>query len=267
MIRQPVVSGQFYPNEIGQLKEQLNSYIDKDCKKSDVLGVISPHAGYMFSGRVAGHVFSQINIPDNIIILAPNHTGYGPPYSVWPDGSWRTPMGDVNIDEELVDRLVSSSDVLTKDYDAHKQEHSAEVILPFLQYLNPEIKIVVIVVMSRKLEELKELGRCISRVINDSISNTLVVASSDMTHQEPEASANKKDKIAIDEIIKLNEDGLYEKVNELDISMCGVYPTISMMTCSKERGASSANLVKYETSGKTTGDYDRVVGYAGVIIK
>ena len=267
MIRQPVVSGQFYPDDVDQLKKQLNSYVDKDCKKSDVLGVIAPHAGYMFSGRVAGCVFSQINIPDNIIILAPNHTGYGQPYSVWPDGSWRTPMGDVNVDEDLVDRLVSSNEALTKDYDAHRQEHSAEVILPFLQYINPEIKIVVIVVMSKELEKLKELGRCISRVIKDSRSNTLVVASSDMTHQESEASANKKDKIAIDEVINLDEDGLYEKVNEMDISMCGVYPTISMMTCSKERGASSANLAMYETSGKTTGDYGHVVGYAGVIIK
>lgn len=267
MVRQPAVAGQFYPGNLNKLKEQLNGFIDSECEKIHVLGAISPHAGYIYSGRVAGSVFSQIKAPDTAIILAPNHTGYGTHYSVWPDGAWRTPMGDVSIDEDLADRLVFACDLLTKDYDAHIYEHSAEVILPFLQHINPKIKIVVIVIMSRQLNELKEIGRCISGVIKDYRPDTLLVASSDMTHQESESSANKKDKMAIDEILKLNEDGLYNKVEEMDISMCGVYPAISMLVCSKERGASSASLTKYETSGKTTGDYNRVVGYAGVIVK
>lgn len=267
MIRQPAVAGYFYPKEINELKNQLDGLIDADCEKADVLGAISPHAGYIFSGRVAGAVFSCINIPNNIIILAPNHTGYGPPYSIWPDSAWHTPLGDVNVDEDLVEELTSSCDLLTKDYEAHLEEHSAEVIVPFLQYINPRVKIVVIVIGGRSLSELKRIGICIFKVIKDAHPDALVIASSDMTHQEPEEYANKKDNIAIKEIIALNEDGLYKKVREMGISMCGIFPTISMLVCSKERGASTATLVRYETSAKTTGDYNNVVGYAGVIVR
>ncbi len=267
MIRKPVVAGQFYPDDVNELKKQLESFIDAEAKKSNALGIVSPHAGYMYSGRVAGSAFSQVNVPDTVIILAPNHTGYGTPYSIWPDGTWQTPLGNVTVDNELVNLLTSECNLLSKDYEAHQFEHSAEVIIPFLQHLNPKIKIAVIVVMSRNINELKELGKSLSTVIKNYAPNALVVASSDMTHQESQESANRKDKIAIEEIIKLDEKGLYDKVEEMDISMCGIYPTVSMLVCSKERGASTARLTRYETSGETTGDYDHVVGYAGVIVK
>lgn len=267
MIRQPAVAGQFYPGNLNELTEELDSYVEKGHEKVNAYGVVCPHAGYIYSGRVAGSVFARINVPDTVIILAPNHTGYGQEFSIWPEGSWHTPLGDVKIDEDLVDKLVCDSDLLIKDYDAHKYEHAAEVILPFLQYKNPKLKVVVIVIMSRSLNKLKKLGKSISKVISDIRPDTLMVASSDMTHQESETSANKKDKIAINEIIKLDEVGLFNKVSENDISMCGVCPAVSMLVFAKERGASSAYLTKYETSGETTGDYTHVVGYAGIIVK
>ena len=267
MIRKPAVAGQFYPADVNKLNEQLESFMDTEADKSAALGVISPHAGYMYSGRVAGSAFSRINVPDTVIILAPNHTGYGEPYSIWPDGSWQTPLGNVIVDTELVDQLTSECNLLSNDYEAHLFEHSAEVIIPFLQHINPKVKIAVIVIMSRNINELKELGKSLSTVIKNYAPNALVVASSDMTHQESQGSANRKDKIAIDEIIKLDENGLYDKVKSVGISMCGISPAISMLVCSKERGASTAILTKYETSGETSGDYNHVVGYAGVIIK
>lgn len=267
MIRQPIVAGQFYPAEMTELQRQLDGFVDKGYEKVNALGVISPHAGYVFSGGVAGSVFSRINVPGTVVILAPNHTGRGPRYSVWPDGSWRTPLGDTRVDEDLADRLVSGCALLTRDYDAHLQEHSAEVILPFLQHTTPEVRIVVIVVMSSVLDELKELGRCIATAVKGGRADTLVVASSDMTHQESEVSANKKDKAAIDEVVRLDEDGLYERVRGMDISMCGVHPSVSMLVSAKERGATSACLTRYATSGAVTGDYRHVVGYAGVIVQ
>lgn len=267
MIREPVVAGQFYPADPVKLKKDLNKLVVSDSEKMDVFGVVCPHAGYIYSGRVAGSVFSKINVPDTVVILAPNHTGYGTDFSIWPEGSWNTPLGETSIDGDLTDRIVSDCDLVEEDYDAHMHEHSAEVILPFLQYCNPNVKIVVIVVRSRSLDGLKKVGKSISSIVKNFCPETLVVASSDMTHQEPEKSANMKDKIAIDEIVKMDEDGLYREVNSLGITMCGVNPTVSMLVCSKDRGASSASLIKYETSGKTSGDYDHVVGYAGIVVK
>ncbi len=267
MIRQPVVAGTFYPSDAVTLRAQIEGFVDKGCKKEKALGIVAPHAGYMYSGKVAGAVYSHSIIPETALILAPNHSGYGPPCSIWPDGSWRTPLGDVPIDVELVQELVSECDLLEKDKDAHKAEHAAEVMVPFLQYFNPRIKLAVIVISSGNLNELKTIGTSISSALRRLRPDALVVASSDMTHYESQQSANKKDKMAIDEILALNEDGLYGKVLGMNISMCGIFPAISMLVCSKGRGAKAGELVLYKTSGDTTGDYDQVVGYAGIIIR
>ncbi len=267
MIRQPVVAGQFYQSDPVKLRSDLDSLISVRDEKTDALGVISPHAGYMYSGNVMGDLFSRINAPDTAIILAPSHTGMGAPYSVWPGGAWITPLGESKVETGLVDKLVSACSLLEKDCDAHLQEHSAEVILPFLQYINPGIKIVVIVICSRSLRDLKEIGKAVSGVVKEHCPKALVVASSDMTHQEPAESAEKKDNIALGQVFALNEDGLHEKVTGMHITMCGVSPSVSMLACSKERGASRAYLTKYENSGYATGDYRSVVGYAGVIVQ
>lgn len=267
MVRLPAVSGSFYPGNREELIDTLKALIDDDLEKKKVFGAISPHAGYVYSGQVMGNVFSRIEVPDSVVILAPNHSGLGPPYSVWPEGCWKTPLGESPTDEELVDEFIESCDLLEKDTKAHSKEHSAEVILPFLQYLNPQVKIVVIVIRSNDLDDMKIIGRTIGQILNNLRTSALVVASSDMTHYESQQEANKKDMSAIAEITALKEEGLYNVVRESNITMCGAYPAIAMMVCSKERGATKAELVKYTTSGDVTKDYDQVVGYAGIIVE
>ena len=267
MVRPPVVSGSFYPGSKDKLIEELKTLIDDKLEKRKVLGAISPHAGYMYSGRVMGAVFSKIEVPDSVVILAPNHTGCGAPYSIWPEGSWETPLGEISIDEELVSKILNSCNLLDKDKEAHVREHSAEVILPFLQYFNPQVRIVVIVIKSGNFNDLEIIGKSIGHVLKSISPSALVVASSDMTHYESQQSASKKDKSAIAEIVALNEEALYNVVQESNITMCGVHPAISMIVCSKERSATKAELIRYETSGDTTGDYDQVVGYAGIIVE
>lgn len=266
MIRQPAVAGSFYNSNAVQLKKDIESFVIEDCEKQKVLGIISPHAGYVYSGRVAGNLYSRIKIPDTVVILAPNHTGYGVPYSIWPGGSWRTPLGDVAVDEELIEELVRACDLLEKDKEAHLYEHAAEVQIPFIQYFNTYIKIVVVVISSGNIENLKHIGKSLSQVLQKLRPDTLVVASSDMTHYESQVSANRKDRIAINEILALNEDTLYSKVHSMHITMCGIYPAFIMLTCSKRRRAKKAELVRYETSGDITGNYDHVVGYAGIMV-
>src|SRR5574337_772024 len=266
MIRQPAVAGSFYSRYAVQLKSDIEGFVIKDGKKQAVLGIVSPHAGYMYSGRVAGNLYSRIKIPNTVVILAPNHTGYGVPYSIWPGGSWRTPLGDVKVDEEVVDELVRVCDLVEKDRESHLYEHAAEVQIPFIQYFNPHSKIIAMVISARNIADLKNIGKNLSQVLRKLRPDALVVASSDMTHHESQASANRKDKIAIDEVLALNEDSLYSKVHDMHITMCGIYPTVTMLACSKKRGAKEAELVRYETSGDITGDYDQVVGYAGIMI-
>lgn len=264
--RQPAVAGSFYSSNAIQLKNDIAGFVIRDCDKQAVLGIISPHAGYVYSGRVAGSLYSRIKIPDTVVILAPNHTGYGVPYSIWPGGQWHTPMGDVKVDEEVVEELVRVCNLLEKDQQAHLYEHAAEVQIPFIQYFNPHIEIVVLVISARNLADLKNIGKHLSQVLKKLRPGALVIASSDMTHHESQASAGRKDKIAIGEVLALNEDTLYSKVHEMNITMCGIYPAVTMLVCSKERGAKKAELVRYETSGDITGDYDHVVGYAGIMV-
>lgn len=265
--RQPAVAGSFYPGNAIQLLASIEGYTTIVTEKQSVLGVVSPHAGYQYSGRVAGELYSRITIPDTVVIIAPNHTGYGVPYSLWPGGSWHTPLGNVEVHEEIVAELARSCDILEKDREAHLYEHAAEVQIPFLQHFNPSVKIVVMVISSHNISDLRYIGMSLSRVLQRLSPHSLVVASSDMTHYEPQVDANKKDKIAINEILSLNEDDLYNKVHALGITMCGICPAFIMLVCSKARGATKAELVRYETSGDTTGDYNAVVGYAGIIIR
>ena len=267
MYRSPIASGSFYPGNQEELESVLKTLMEDCPQRQKALGAISPHAGYVYSGRVMGSVFSRIEVPETVVILAPNHTGRGASFSVWPEGPWRTPLGDTSIDEELVNEILNRCELIEKDKVAHQNEHSAEVILPFLQYRNPQVKIVVIVVRSGNFEDLSTVGKSIGDALNKIRPDTLVVASSDMTHYESQQSADKKDKSAIAEIVALREEGLYRVVREQCISMCGVSPVISMMVCSKERDAAKAELIKYETSGEASGDYKQVVGYAGIIVE
>jgi len=253
MIRVPVVSG-------------IEGMVDEKAVKEEIIGLISPHAGYIYSGPVAGAVISRIKFKDTFIILGPNHTGIGKPCSIMTEGIWKTPLGEVEIDSELGKQILATSSYLQEDYAAHEFEHSIEVQLPFLQYFKPDIKLVPIILAYSNGAIYKEIGREIAKAVKDLNREVVIIASSDMTHYEPQESAQRKDTQAIEAILDLNEDELLKRVDELNITMCGYAPTVSLISAARELGATGAELVKYQTSGDTTGDYSNVVGYAGIVI-
>lgn len=267
-IRKPVVAGQFYPSSSEQLKKQIELLIDNKTAKKDAIACMLPHAGYVYSGKVAGQTLSEINIKDTVILLGPNHTGYGAQFSIMTEGVWQTPLGDVTIDSALAKEILQNSKYLKEDTLAHVSEHSLEVELPFLQYFKEDFKIVPIAFLADEVGALKNVGIEIARVIRrlGKEGTITIVASSDMTHYEPKKDAQRKDKEAITAILELNEDKLVEKISELRISMCGYAPVIVMISLAKALGAKSGRLVKYATSGDITGDTDSVVGYAGIVV-
>jgi AmmeMemoRadiSam system protein B len=267
MTRNPVVAGQFYPASASELKRMLKGMIDEKAKKEEAIGLIAPHAGYVYSGPVAGATISRIKFKDSFIIMGPNHTGSGRPFSIMAEGRWKTPLGEVEIDSALARKILASSRYLEEDSSAHRGEHSIEVQLPFLQYFSTDFKLVPIVLGYAGGAIYKEIGKAIAKGIKESGRKAVIIASSDMTHYEPQASAQKKDTQAIEAILKLDEDELLKRVEELDITMCGYAPAVSLIVAAKELGAKGAELVKYQTSGDTTGDYSSVVGYAGIIIQ
>jgi len=266
MVRNPVVAGQFYPGSAAELRAMIEMMVDDKAAKQEVVGLVSPHAGYIYSGPVAGAVISRVKFKDTFVIMGPNHTGMGQPLSIMTKGVWKTPLGEVEVDAELAQRILKASSHLTEDHIAHQFEHSIEVQLPFLQYFKPDIKIVPISLAYARSELYKQIGQGIAQAVKDSGKEVVIMASSDMTHYEPQDSAQHKDTQAIEAILELNEDELLRRVEELNISMCGYAPTVSLIAATKELGATGAELVKYQTSGDTTGDYSAVVGYAGIII-
>lgn len=267
-IRQPQVAGQFYPSSSQELKNQIKALIDKQADKRDIIACMLPHAGYIYSGSVAAETVSRINIKNKVILLGPNHTGYGARYSIMPQGWWQTPLGEIRIDSELAGEILNRSKYLESDNTAHTYEHSLEVELPFLQYFKNDFEIVPIVFLSDELEILKEIGGEIASAIKERNikDSTIIVASSDMTHYESQDEAEKKDKEAIQAILELNADKLIERIRRLNISMCGYAPAITMISAAKLLGAKTAKLIKYQTSGDVTGDKSSVVGYAGIIV-
>ena len=267
MIRNPVVAGQFYPEAPSQLKAMIEGMVDEKAIKEDVIGLISPHAGYIYSGPVAGAAISRIKFKDTFIILGPNHTGRGKPLSIMTQGVWKTPLGEVELDSQLGKQILATSSHLEEDSMAHQYEHSIEVQLPFLQYFKRDIKLVPIILAYASGATYKEIGKELAKAVKDLNREVVIIASSDMTHYEPQESARRKDTQAIEAILDLNEDELLKRVDELDISMCGYAPATCLISAAKELGATGAELVKYQTSGDTTGDYTSVVGYAGIIIK
>ena len=269
IIRQPQVAGQFYPSSRQELKNQIGTLIDKKADKSDVIACVLPHAGYMYSGAVAGKTVSRINLKDKIILLGPNHTGYGARFSMMTEGSWQTPLGEIKIDAHLAKEILKRSKYLEDDASAHRYEHSLEVELPFLQYFKSDFEIVPIIFLSDEFELLKEIGREIAYTLKELNikDSTLIVASSDMTHYEPQIQAQKKDKEAIEAILELNEDRLIKRIQDLNISMCGYAPVIAMLSAAKLLGAKAGKLIQYQTSGDVTGDKSSVVGYAGIIVQ
>ncbi|MFN7170683.1 MAG: AmmeMemoRadiSam system protein B, partial [Candidatus Omnitrophota bacterium] len=247
-IRYPCVAGQFYPGEKHSLIKLLDKLIPKNLPQGKALGIVSPHAGYIYSGRVAGEIFGRIKIPEKIVLIGPNHTGRGVRFSIMTRGKWLTPLGEVKIDEEMAQLILKGSNYLEEDYLAHRYEHSLEVQLPFIQYFKEDFSIVPIILTDADLTIYQEIGKGLASSLNSWKENLLFIASSDMTHYEPQEEAEKKDKLAMEAILSLKEDLLFERINRYNISMCGYAPCIVMLSAVKALGAKSAALVKYETS-------------------
>jgi len=271
ILRRPAVAGRFYPGNADDLRSEASAYLsDANSARREipkpVIGCIAPHAGYVYSGHVAGAVFARIEVPRRCVVLCPNHTGMGRALAVMSEGAWQTPLGDVPIDGELAAALKARFPALNEDLAAHLVEHAVEVELPFLLLRQPELRIVPIALGTREFETLEQLGLALADVIAAQIDPVLIVASSDMNHYESDAVTRVKDHRAIERILTLDPRGLFDVVTQQDISMCGLGPAVVMLTAARQLGARSAELVRYATSGDISGDRERVVGYAGVIV-
>ncbi len=266
MIREPVVSGQFYPAGKKELSEIINSLAPPETSKISAKGIILPHAGYIYSGRVTATTVSKVLARKRLIILGNNHTGFGPDFGLWDKGSWLTPLGKIDIDEELAKLILSKGELITEDFLAHKAEHSIEVQLPILSQLFGDFKFVPIACGISKLEKYTQAASQIYEAIKAIKNEILLVASTDLTHYEPEATARRKDREVIEAIVNLDEQSLIRKVNSQNITMCGVAPVAVLISCLKKLGAKKSQVALYQTSADTTGDFSSVVGYVGMII-
>jgi AmmeMemoRadiSam system protein B len=269
-LRHPAVAGRFYPGKPDKLRHDLEEYLGPDPgaadKAANALGCVVPHAGYVYSGHVAGAVYRRLPARTSYIILCPNHTGRGAPVAMMSNGAWLTPLGEVAIDTTLASSLRHACHLVMEDAAAHADEHSLEVQLPFLQHLQKDFRFVPIAIGVGGYAVLESLGRGLAQAVRGGEKPLLMIASSDMNHYEPDGITRVKDRKAIDRILALDPEGLYDVIRREDISMCGYGPTIAMLTAAKELGAAKAELVKYATSADTSGDRSAVVGYAGIIV-
>jgi MEMO1 family protein len=281
-VRTPAVAGRFYPGRAEELLREVREFTSTG--KSPIatgriaaIGCVAPHAGYIYSGGVAGAVYSRLEIPQRCVILCPNHTGKGRPLAIMTSTAWQTPLGEVAADADMGTRLLRRFPALQEDSAAHRAEHAIEVQLPFLQAQQPALNIAPIAIGTSDFDVLRGLGEALADVIadrheedrheEDQDEKVLIIASSDMNHYESDEITRVKDHKAIERVLAMDARGLWEVVMNEDISMCGFGPTIVMLTAAKILGATSATLVKYATSGDVSGDYGSVVGYAGLIVE
>jgi AmmeMemoRadiSam system protein B len=266
MQRQSAVAGQFYPGGESQLKAELSQQIPDSSTHRSVKGIISPHAGYVYSGAIAGKLYSGIYIPDTVLIIGPNHHGSGAAAALYPDGEWLTPLGITQINSTFNALLLRHTPYLQRDCVAHQLEHSLEVQLPFLQYLRPDVTIAALCIGHGDYPALRDIGHGIAAAISEYGKEVLIVASSDMTHYESADSVHIKDELALERAMALDGKGLQDICLSHRITMCGVVPAVVMIEAALQAGASQAELVAYGNSGDVTGDKRQVVGYAAVTV-
>ena len=268
MIRLPAVAGRFYPDDPAELRNTLDSFLatEIETKKARALACLVPHAGYIYSGRVAGEVYRRMEIPLRVILLGPRHYPRGAPMAILSTEAWCTPLGLAPIDAPLAEKIARACPLLREDDVAHSAEHSLEVQLPFLQRLAPSFAFVPIVIAGVPFADLESLGHTLAEVIRAEPEPILIVASSDMNHYEPDDVTRVKDRKAIDTILALEPRELFDTVRDEHISMCGYAATVAMLIAARALGATGAELVRYATSGDVNGDMREVVGYAGMTI-
>jgi len=256
----------FYESRPDRLERDVRGFLAVDAVPADAIGVIAPHAGYVYSGAVAGAVYARVRVPATCVVLCPNHTGRGARASVEPSEAWRTPLGDVKVDRAMADRLRTLAPSLTEDAEAHRREHSLEVQLPFLQVLRPDVSIVPVCLGEPSLALCREVGEAVARLRAESEEPPLVVASSDMNHYEPRSVGRRKDDLALARVEHLDAEGLFRTVLTEDISMCGFLPATALLFAARAVKAKKATVVARADSGDQTGDASSVVGYAGVVV-
>jgi AmmeMemoRadiSam system protein B len=262
-IRPSRVAGYFYPARKEELLRFLKE-VHEDRPREKAVAVLVPHAGYVYSGAVAGKTYSRVELPSNFLVLCPNHTGLGKPFSVMAEGAWETPLGRASIDEALARELLRGP-WLEPDEEAHAGEHAIEVQIPFLQHFKPGLRFVPLAVGSQDLNKLEEIGVYIGNLLREMDEKPLLVISSDLNHYEDEEITIKKDRLAISALETLDECKLAQSVENHGISMCGFAAAYAGLIAAKIMGAKRAELVDHTTSAPRTGDYERVVGYAGMI--
>ncbi len=267
MVRKPSVAGTFYPRTASALRSLIGEMVDPRAEKEKARAAVSPHAGFVYSGHVAGAVFSSVVLPDHIVILGPSHRGQRSRFGIVKEGAWETPLGEVPIDSALAGALLRATPLIEEEEEAHEEEHSLEVQLPFLQVLKTGFSMVPLTVSPMAdYGDLEKLGHALAVSIQQTGWDVLVVASTDMSHYVSQETAREKDFLAIERIQALDARGLYDVVQRETISMCGFQPTAAAIVAAQELGASRADLIRYMTSGETSGDFHQVVGYAGIRI-
>jgi MEMO1 family protein len=266
MLRPAAVAGRFYPGDAEELRSAVDKLASQSGEKRKAIACIVPHAGYIYSGAIAGQVYGALEIPRKALLIGPRHFPRGEALAILSEGAWSTPLGDAKIDEALAADLKRAFPSLREDATAHSTEHSLEVQLPFLQGLTTDFEFVPIVLGTDRLETLEALGRAIAKVIAAESEPVLIVTSSDMNHYESDDITRVKDRLAIDKILALDARGLHEVVRSKGISMCGCAPAVAMLTAARELGATRAELIAYGTSAEVSGDRDWVVGYAGIVV-
>lgn len=263
--RSPAVAGLFYPKDPAVLQREVDRFL-RPGPARQAIGIVAPHAGYTYSGATAGIVFGAVEVPELVIVLSPNHTGLGPPMSVYPGGSWKIPGGEIAIDAEATARLADLVPSLEPETMAHEEEHGVEVEVPFILRRNPQARLVAIVLGTQDFGRMQKLGEALAAVVAARPS-TLLVASSDMNHFEDDATTRAKDRRALDRLVALDERGLDDVCRRDQISMCGRAPAVAMLVAAKKLGAKRAELLDYRTSADASGDTDRCVGYAAVAVE
>lgn len=282
MLRKPAVAGAFYPGNEEDIKKLIEESFLSPMGVGKIptahkfegedypINVMVPHAGYIYSGPVASFSYAKIaenGIPDVFIILSPNHTGFGSEVSVFNQGEWETPLGNVEVDEEFANSIISFSDYATADYSAHSREHSIEVQLPFLQYFSDDFKIVPITMGSQTLSTVSDLATAIVSATKKLNKSYCVIASTDLSHFNNQEKANKVDNFVLEDIKEMDEFKLLEEVIQYNITMCGYGPVMTTILVSKLTGKESCEILAYGTSGDITQDYSQVVGYGSAIFK
>ncbi|HTV54272.1 MAG TPA: AmmeMemoRadiSam system protein B [Terriglobia bacterium] len=268
--RPPAVAGRFYPSNPEVLSRDLDRYLKPEVPEQErpgVKGCVVPHAGYMYSGHVAGAVYRNLPSQPSYVILGPNHYGRGAPLAIISSGDWATPLGDVPVDTDLCEAIKAKCKALQEDSVAHAKEHSLEVQLPFLQQHVGKFSFAPIAIAAVEYAQLHRLGTAIAEVVGSRGRPVAIIASSDMNHYQPDAVTRAKDRLAIEQILALSPEGLFEVVNRERISMCGYGPVVSMLVAARSLDASKAALEKYATSADAGGDPRAVVGYAGIIVQ